>query len=288
VKASIQDWISLFVLKLAKARRKKYVAGQDNQFYNDFFKKSDPEACSTDVRRTLRNMEILSALNDCHAGDIIVDIGCGVGDLSRILPISLKRIGIDLSLPALRYANRDCRTDAMFVNASVYELPLQDESVDIIICLEVLEHLREDNKALEEIRRILRPGGRLIISLPGEFYFPQYLDLMGHWRHYNPKVMTQILERVGLKPERTLQGYRRFNRWYFYLYLVLWTVSACSRCLTRRAVTLYNMKLPFDRKTIYQRLERPLLYLAQRGVSFKEIKGVSGTFMVAVKNSAKQ
>ena len=287
MKASIQDWISLFVLKLAKARRKKYVVGQDNQFYNEFFKKSDPEACSTDVRRTLRNMEILSALNDCHAGDIIVDIGCGVGDLCRILPISLKRIGIDLSLSALRYAHRDYRTDAMFVNASLYELPLQDESVDIIICLEVLEHLREDNKALEEVRRILRPGGRLIISLPSEFYFPQYLELMGHWRHYNPKVMAQMLERIGLKPERMLRGYRRFNRWYFYLYLVLWIVAACSRCLTRRAVTLYNMRLPFDRKTVYQRLERPLLYLAQKGVSSKEIKGISGTFMVVVKNSAK-
>lgn len=287
MKASIQDWISLFVLKLAKTHRRKYVVGQDNQFYNEFFKKSDPEACSTDVRRTLRNMEILSALNDCHAGDIIVDIGCGVGDLCRILPLSLKRIGIDLSLSALRYANRDCRTDAMFINANLYDLPLQDESVDIVICLEVLEHLREDDKALEEIRRILRPGGRLIISLPGEFYFPQYLDLMGHWRHYTPKVMTQMLERVGLKPERTLREYRRFNRWYFYLYLILWVLAVCSRCLTGRSVTLYNMRLPFDRKTVYQRLERPLLWLAHREIFFKEVKDFSGTFMVAVRNTCK-
>jgi ubiquinone/menaquinone biosynthesis C-methylase UbiE len=285
VKASIQDWISLFVLKLAKTHRKKYVVGQDNQFYNEFFKRSDPEACSTDVRRTLRNMEILSTLNGCYAGHIIVDIGCGVGDLCRILPVSLKRIGIDLSLPALRYANRDCRTDAMFVNASLYELPIQDESVDTVICLEVLEHLREDNKALEEIRRILRSGGRLIISLPSEVYFPQYLDLMGHWRHYTPEVMTQMLERVGLKPERTLRRYRRFNKWYFYLYLMLWIVAACSRGLTRRAVTLYNMRLPFDRKSIYQRLERPLLWIAHSGFFLEDAETSSGTFMVAVRTT---
>ncbi len=285
MKASIQDWISLFVLKLAKASRRRYVVGHDSQFYNDFFKKSDPEACATDVRRTLRNAEILSALNHCVDGDIAVDIGCGVGDLCRILPKSLKRIGIDLSLPALKYAKRDCRTDVVFINANLFELPLPDKSVDVVICLEVLEHLREDDKALEEICRILRPGGKLIMSLPGEFYFPQYLDLMGHWRHYTSTSMSQILEDVGLRPERTLRSYRSFNKCYLYLYLMLWAIAACSRRLTGRGMTLYNLRMPFDHKAIYQRLEKPLLWIAHRGIFFSDAESSSGTFMVAVRTN---
>lgn len=285
MKPSVQDWISLFVLKLAKLHRRKYVQREDSKFYQEFFKESDPEACSKDIRRRLRNIEILSVLDGYKDGSIIVDLGCGVGDLCQIIPSHLRKIGIDLSLPALRYAKRDSNTHITLINASLYELPLLEESADVVICLEVLEHLEDDDRALDEISRILRPGGRLIMSLPGEFYFPQYLDLMGHWRHYTSTSMGQMLERVGLRPERTLRSYRRFNKWYFYFYLMLWAVAACNRCLTGRAVTLYNMRLPFDRKTLYQRMGRPLLWLAHRGIFLKEAKRSSGTFMVAVRTA---
>jgi 2-polyprenyl-3-methyl-5-hydroxy-6-metoxy-1,4-benzoquinol methylase len=71
------------------------------------------------------------------------------------------------------------------VNSSLLELPFKENSFDIIICLEVLEHLKDDKKAVLNLSSCIKPGGYLIASVPSHFYFREYLDLMGHWRHYS-------------------------------------------------------------------------------------------------------
>ena len=283
MRPSIQDWVSLFVLKVAKARRRKYAAGREGEFYAEFFSEQDAEACAVDVRRLLRNSELQSALSYCGKGNTVVDLGCGVGDLLRILPEDLRRIGVDLSLPALQYARRGETAGVALVNGSLYELPISDGAADVVICLEVLEHLRDDGRALKEIARILRPGGRLILSVPRQFYFPEYLDLMGHWRHYTRAMAVEMLHRTGLRLERSLRSYSRFNRCYFYVYLVLWVIAGAARHLTGRPMTLYNMRLPFDRRPFYERLAPRLLRVAKwQAASERDGEGTS-TFLVAVK-----
>ena len=280
---SIHDWLSLLVLKVAKARRRKYVVGQESAFYEEFFTERDFEACTVDVRRVLRNSEIQSVLSDCRADEIVVDLGCGVGDLFRILRADLRLIGLDTSLPTLQYALKVGRTKALVINGSLYELPISDGMADVVICLEVLEHLRDDARALDEIVRILRPGGRLILSLPGQFYFPEYLDFMGHWRHYTQATVMQMLDRVRLRKERLLRSYTRFNKFYFYVYLVFWVVAAVARRLTGRHVTLYSMRLPFDRRSLYERLAPILLKIAKSRAASDRDHGGAGIFLVAIK-----
>lgn len=64
--------------------------------------------------------------------------------------------------------------------ASVYELPFEDSSFSVVLCLSVLEHLTEPAKGIQEIRRVLKPGGQAVISVP--FIFPIHEAPDDYWR----------------------------------------------------------------------------------------------------------
>jgi SAM-dependent methyltransferase len=66
------------------------------------------------------------------------------------------------------------------VVGSVYELPFQDGEFQTVLCLSVLEHLEDPKKAIQEMRRVLKPGGRILISVP--FMFPIHDAPGDYWR----------------------------------------------------------------------------------------------------------
>jgi len=100
---------------------------------------------------------------------IAVDIGCGPGVFTRYVARRSKHlISLDIDCDSLERVKSRHRSlhNAYFVATSVIPLPLPNERVDTVLFLEVLEHLVDDSAALGEICRVLRPGGRLIISVP--------------------------------------------------------------------------------------------------------------------------
>jgi len=116
------------------------------------------------LRRMLQNQSRVEAA---------ADIGCGGGHylLDLLVPIAQRITGIDIFPENLRIAEQRIRqrglTDrARIVNAGAEAVPLEDESVDLVLCTEVLEHLPDAGHALREFRRILRDGGRAILSIP--------------------------------------------------------------------------------------------------------------------------
>lgn len=64
--------------------------------------------------------------------------------------------------------------------ASVYQLPFTDGEFEIVLCCSVLEHLEDPRKAIQEMRRVLRPGGKIIVSVP--FMFPVHDAPGDYWR----------------------------------------------------------------------------------------------------------
>ena len=93
----------------------------------------------------------------------------------------------------------------------------------------------------------------------------------------------QMLDRVRLQKDRLLRSYTRFNKFYFYVYLVFWVVAAVARRLTGRHVTLYSMRLPFDGRSLYERLAPILLKIAKSRAASDRDHGGAGIFLVAIK-----
>jgi len=103
-------------------------------------------------------------------GDTLLEIGCADGvmtaELSKRIP---NIVASDISLTYLRQAKKNA--SARFVRLDIHELPFENESFDCVVCTEVLEHVYSPYKALDEIHRILKPEGCLILSVPNNMTF---------------------------------------------------------------------------------------------------------------------
>lgn len=136
---------------------------------------------SNEAKHTTGNPVVRALLERFHAavtGEVralspsaLLDVGCGEGFvLSHLGPLGEGSVvrGIDLSAQAVAR----CRENAPWVDAQVgsaLDLPFADKTFDVVICLEVLEHLERPVDALRELTRVCR--GSLVLSVPWEPWF---------------------------------------------------------------------------------------------------------------------
>lgn len=95
-----------------------------------------------------------------------LEIGCGDGAMLNLLAErGINAVGVDASSSGIEECvSRGCRAHCL--DASTDNLPFEDESFDLVICLETIEHLMNPHYALSEVRRVLRPHGRFLCSIP--------------------------------------------------------------------------------------------------------------------------
>lgn len=126
-------------------------------------------------RRARRIIEELNPQKD----EKIMDLGCGTGYylfLLSSLPVDLNLTGFDHDKKALDEARNSLRNKKInFVLGDSHKLPFKENFFDKIVASEVLEHLEDDQKALKEIYKILKPNGILVISTPSINY-PLFWD----------------------------------------------------------------------------------------------------------------
>jgi SAM-dependent methyltransferase len=149
-------------------------------------------------------------------GTSVLDVGCGT---ARSYAPELARragsyVGVDVSATAVEAA-RAAGLDARVVD-DASALPFPDASFDRVVCIEVLEHLFAPDRAAAEIRRVLRPGGKLVASAPNVAYWRLRAMLAGgvwnplgdersveepwrdpHVRFFTPATMERMLRRAG-------------------------------------------------------------------------------------------
>lgn len=101
--------------------------------------------------------------------DGVVEVGCGEGEVSQRLHDRFGAVtGLDLPDAGLR-ANWRERSGPRFLHADAHSLPLADRSADLVVCVEVLEHVGEPDRALAEIARVARRD--ILLSVPREPLF---------------------------------------------------------------------------------------------------------------------
>jgi ubiquinone/menaquinone biosynthesis C-methylase UbiE len=116
----------------------------------------------------------------------ILDLGCGTGVLipilANILPDHSKIIELDIACRMLQQARDKNKNNKMinYINGDVHFLPFTDQSFPTAICFESLPHFRDLTSALQELHRVLQPGGKLIIlHLMGCDKLNKYHDQVG-------------------------------------------------------------------------------------------------------------
>lgn len=115
-----------------------------------------------------RRLHLIQDLTAAKCNDRILEVGCGGGHVLRLFP-EADLTGVDVSGEMIRKSRRNLvGFSACLLKGELHELDLPDESFDRIICTEVLEHVVDPVEILQQIRRLLRPAGRAVITFPND------------------------------------------------------------------------------------------------------------------------
>jgi SAM-dependent methyltransferase len=137
----------------------------------------------------------------------VLDLGCGPGNLLDVLPACTGSgaggargavFGSDYSEEALRFTAG--RGYPRLFRADFQRLPVASASFDLVTCIDVLEHLEDDRRAIAEVARILRPSGLLVASVPAFMsLWGDHDRLYGHHRRYRTAEVRERLRAAGLR-----------------------------------------------------------------------------------------
>ncbi len=186
-------------------------------------------------------------------GQRVLEIGAGMGNLTRYLSRRRERyVATDIDAEHLvRLRNRLRHRPKL--ETAVCDLARPEDfcpfanSMDTVICLNVLEHLEDDLECLKNIYGALQPGGRAIILVPeGRRLFGQLDVVLGHQRRYSREQLRGRMEEAGFSVERIL-NFNRISR-------PAWLLN--SRILRRSSLGRFQLKLFDNTVWLWRRVDR--------------------------------
>ncbi len=147
-------------------------------------------------------------------GDLVLDAGCGEGRHcfgalergARVVGLDLDRGSLDRGSGPLRARAREVGSVGLMIHGNTFRLPFRDETFDRVICSEVMEHVHDWRGAARELARVVRPHGRVAVTIPTATSEHLYLRLGddyfespgGHIRIFNPRTLARGLSEAGL------------------------------------------------------------------------------------------
>ena len=141
-----------------------------------------------------RRKIVLSALKGIKA-EKILDVGCGTGGNLNLFNGFV--VGLDISLQALKLAKKR-KPNAILCQGEAENLPFHNESFDLVLALDLLEHLQDDVKGLREMYRVLKKGGNVLITVPAyKFLWSEHDEALHHFRRYSKSEIKVKMEEVG-------------------------------------------------------------------------------------------
>jgi ubiquinone/menaquinone biosynthesis C-methylase UbiE len=152
----------------------------------------------------------------------ILEIGCGSGTWTSHLNALAPVVTLDLQPERVRAARvrteREGGNSSLFLAASGEHLPLRNEAFDLVVSVDVIEHIPDDQLVLQEIARVTRPGGSALLTtlLDKRPTYLRKVVFADHLREYEPEHFAALFQQSGL---------REAERFFFYYF---WSTLAAE------------------------------------------------------------
>ncbi len=160
----------------------------------------------------LEHLHRYALAKDIARGKVVLDIACGEGYGSAVLAGTASRVyGVDIAPDAIAHAKAVYqRPNLEFLVGRCAEIPLPDNTVDLVVSFETIEHHTEHEAMFAEIKRVLRPGGVMVMSSPDKL---EYTERANHANAYHVKelyaeefqrLVERYFSRVAMLGQRVL------------------------------------------------------------------------------------
>ncbi len=154
-----------------------------------------------------------------YIGEKILEIGSGIGNLTHYLKYFGDLCCVDISDYYIAHMKID------YPDINFYKFDVSDESIkiltrehfDTVVCVNVLEHVADDMKAVKNLHDILIPGGRLLLYVPAlQFLYGSVDKNLMHFRRYNKKSLEKMLQLAGFIIEKSFySNFIAIAGWFF-------------------------------------------------------------------------
>jgi SAM-dependent methyltransferase len=163
----------------------------------------------------------------------VLDLGCGAGQFTiPMLEHGYQSVCVDLDAPRLGEVAASCGEKGLsssVLRADATNLPCRTASFDSVVCREMIEHIHDPGRVIEEIRRVLRPEGSLCVTVPSahtEHYFQwvdsRWLEMAGHVNVFTRRSMRELLEAHGFRVVE-IRGRNCFYSFFWFIHTLAGT-----------------------------------------------------------------
>lgn len=185
--------------------------------------------------------ELVKILLSAKRPKRILDVGCGTGETLSFLHTLFPKAqlwGVDTSAKAISYAKSRGHKNIIKVNGG--KLPFKDGFFDVVLFLDVLEHIKNDQAAIDEAKRVLKPKGNIVITSPGlQFIWSDHDSKQGHIKRYTRREIKNLAKNGQLKT-------KFISYFNFFFCPPIIAVRLLSRLSMFRSFADYDRGINFD------------------------------------------
>lgn len=173
----------------------------------------------------------------------ILEIGCGIGNFTKILSEFEEVYAIDINKEYLSNENEfPKRVKVGYGDIEGGKYFFKKQKFDCIVCLNVLEHIEKDDKALQNMQSLLNKKGILVLLVPAHVYLYNKIDRrLKHYRRYEKDILQGKFEKAGFK----FLSIRRLN----FLGAIGWFIAGNifrNSYVTKNNIRIFNLIAPFS------------------------------------------
>lgn|GEM_PF-2648089 len=236
---------------------KQFQEEESQQFYDHYFDTADYEVFRHDIGSFCTRNIIIKQIQ--HQQGTLLEIGTGISTMLEDLP-QFERFGIDISdntVAQVRNHFQKTGINAQVMVADAQSLPFASNSFDVIVSAHTFEHIKHDDKAFQECARVLKPGGELIIFVPGRIdgtATQSEWEKLGHYRSYNCQRFIDLVQAEPSLQMRSLFYPHKIHNlvWNRFKHAVRWINYPIKKWILRDNKT-------YEIRPLYQNVFMPAL-----------------------------